>query len=135
MSEIPDFKTLEEEVEFWETHDSADYWGDMEEAEFETDLHQNLLHPRMITLIRRPERCPRCGNDLDDAVVEHVAWNCGHLLMIRDVPALRCQRTGHEYILEKTLDRLEHLLHIENTEKPQPAEIIRMPVFSLNMAV
>lgn len=113
VSEEPDFRTLEEEIEFWETHDSADYWGETEEVVFEVDLHHNLLHPRMVVLAHRPERCPRCGNDLDDVVIEHVAWSCGHLLMIRDVPALRCQRVGHEYILEKTLDRLEHLLDIK----------------------
>jgi len=47
LARIPDFKTLDEAVEFWETHDSADYWADVEEVTFEVDRHRNLLHPRM----------------------------------------------------------------------------------------
>ena len=50
-------------------------------------------------------------------------------------PRFGAKEPAMNIILKKTLDRLEHLLHIENTEKPQPAEIIRMPVFSLNMAI
>lgn len=48
MAKIPDFTTLEEEVEFWESHDSADYWDEMESVTFEVDLHHNLLHPKLV---------------------------------------------------------------------------------------
>ncbi len=133
MAKIPDFKTLDEAVEFWETHDSADYWEDMEEVTFEIALHQNLLHPKLIVLTHRPEYCPRCQHDLDDTVIEHVAWNNGHLLVIRDVPALRCRANGHEYILEETLDDVEQLLDLERTRKLRPSETIQVPVFSLKM--
>jgi len=133
MTKIPDFKTLDEAVEFWEVHDSADYWEDMEEVTFEIALHQNLFHPRLIVLTHRPEYCPRCQHDLDDTVIEYVARNNGHLLVIRDVPALRCRANGHEYILEKTLDDVERLLALEKTRKLQPSETIQVPVFSLKM--
>ncbi len=35
MAKTLDFETLEEEVEFWETHSTADYWDDMEIVEFD----------------------------------------------------------------------------------------------------
>ncbi len=133
MAKIPDFKTLDEAVEFWEVHDSADYWEDMEEVTFEIALHQNLFHPKLIVLTHLPEYCPRCQHDLDDTVIEYVARNNGHLLVIRDVPALRCRANGHEYILQKTLDDVERLLALEKTRKLQPSETIQVPVFSLKM--
>ena len=133
MTKIPDFKTPDEAVEFWEVHDSADYWEDMEEVTFEIALHQNLFHPKLIVLTHRPEYCPRCQHDLDDTVIEYVAWTNGHLLVIRDVPALRCRANGHEYILEKTLDDVERLLDLEKTRELQPFETIQVPVFSLKM--
>ncbi|GAG10656.1 unnamed protein product [marine sediment metagenome] len=134
MAKIPDFKTLDEAVEFWETHNSADYWKDMGEVAFEVDLHQNFLHPRLVILTHRPEHCPRCQHDLDDIVIEYIARNNGHLIIIRDVPALRCRANGHEYILEKTLDHIEYLLDLEKTQKLQPTETIHVPVFSLRMS-
>jgi predicted DNA binding CopG/RHH family protein len=30
MPKIPDFKTTEEEAEFWETHSVSDYWDEFE---------------------------------------------------------------------------------------------------------
>jgi len=134
MAKIPDFKTQDEAVEFWETHDSADYWEDVEEITFEVALHHNLFHSRLTVLTHRPEHCPRCQHDLDDdTVIEYAARNNGHLLVIRDVPALRCRASGHEYILEKTLDDVERLLDLEKTRKLQPFETIQVPVFSLKM--
>jgi YgiT-type zinc finger domain-containing protein len=133
MAKIPDFQTLDEAVEFWESHDSTDYWEDMEEVGFEVDLRRDLLHPKLVVLTHRPEHCPRCQHDLEDIVIEYVIWNNEHLLVIRDVPALRCRANGHEYILEKTLDDVERLLGLEKTRKLQPTETIQVPVFSLKM--
>ena len=138
MAKIPDFKTLDEAVEFWESHDSTDYWEEMEEATFEVNLHQNLLHPRLIVLTHQPEHCPRCRQELESVVIEYVAWNNGHFFVIRDVPALRCQANGHEYILEATLDQVEYLfnllLNCGKTQHPQPTETIQVPVFSMKMS-
>jgi YgiT-type zinc finger domain-containing protein len=133
MTKIPDFKTLDEAVEFWETHDSTGYWKDMEEVTFEVDLRRNLLHPRLVILAYRPEHCPRCQQDVEDIVIEYVTLDNGKLLVIRDVPALRCTN-GHEYILEETLDKVEQLLELEKVEKLQPTETLSVPVFSLKMA-
>jgi hypothetical protein len=134
MAKTPDFKTLDEAVEFWESHDSADYWEHMEEVRFEVDLHQNLLHPRLVVLTHQPEYCPRCRHALDNVVIEYVAVNSGLLLVIRDVPALRCRGNAHEFILEKTLDQIEHLLDLEKAHKLQPTETIHVPVFTLKMS-
>jgi len=131
---ISDFKTLDEAVEFWETHDSADYSAELEEVTFDVDLHQNLLHPRLAILTHRPEHCPRCQRELEEVTIESVLWNKGHLWVFRDVPALRCLN-GHEYVLEKTLDRIEGLLNPENTQQVQPTDMIRVPVFSLRLPI
>jgi hypothetical protein len=131
VAKIPDFKTLNEAVEFLETHDSADYWEDMEEVKFEVDLRRNLLHPKLITLAYRPDYCPRCQHNLDDIMTEYVTLANGRLLIIRDVPVLGCQTNGHQYILEETLDKVEQLLELEKIEKLQPTEILNVPVFSL----
>jgi hypothetical protein len=106
----------------------------MEKVEFEVDLHRNLLHPKLIFIAGQPAQCPRCHHDLDDTAIQYVTWHSGHLVIIRDVPALRCRVNEHEYMLEKTLDRVERLLNLETTKKLQPAEMIRVPVFNLEMA-
>ena len=134
MAKPLDFKTVEEEVEFWETHSSADYWDEMEKVEFEVDLHRNLLHPKLIFIVDQPTQCPRCKQDLEETEIQYVTWHNGHLVIIRDVPVLRCRANGHEYMLEKTLDQVEQLLKLERTQKLQPAETIHVPVFKLKTA-
>jgi YgiT-type zinc finger domain-containing protein len=134
MAKTLDFETLDEEVQFWESQSSAAYWEKMEKVEFEVDLHRNLLHPKLIFIADQPAQCPRCQNDLKETVIQYVTWHNGHLVIIRDVPVLRCTVSGHEYMLEKTLDRVEQLLDLEKTRKLQPAEMIHVPVFKLEMA-
>jgi hypothetical protein len=36
MNKLPHFETLDELVEFWETHDFTDYIDEMEEVDFDT---------------------------------------------------------------------------------------------------
>lgn len=134
MAKTPDFETLEEEVEFWETHSSADYWDEMEKVEFNIDLHRNLLHPKLIFISDQPTQCPRCKQDLEKTEIQYVTWHNGHLVIIRDVPMLRCRVNGHEYMLEKTLDQVEQLLNLEKTQKLRPTETIHVPVFRLEVA-
>jgi hypothetical protein len=38
-------------------------------------------------------------------------------------------------MLEKTLDLIEQLLSLEKTQRPQPDEIINVPVFKLETAI
>lgn len=135
MAKIPDFKTLDEAVEFWETHDSADYFDDMQEVRFDVELCQNLLYPKLVILTHRPEYCPRCRQVLENIVIEYVVWNNGHLVVIRDVPALQCRVGEHKYLLEKTYGHIERLLNREITQELQPTETLQVPVFSLKIAV
>ena len=37
---IPEFKTIQEEAEFWDTHDVADYWDDFERVDVEFQLEK-----------------------------------------------------------------------------------------------
>ena len=41
---IPEFKSREEEAEFWDTHDLADYWGDLKpaKARFAKNLSEGI---------------------------------------------------------------------------------------------
>ena len=134
MTKIPQFKTSDEEVEFGESHSSADYWDEMKRVEFSVDLHRNLLHPRLIFLADQPNKCPRCQHDLEETVIQYVTWHNGHLVVIRDVPVLRCRANGHEYMLEKTLDQVEQLLNLEKSYKLKPTETIHVLVFELDFA-
>lgn len=129
MSEIPDFQTLDEAVEFWETHDSADLWDEMEPVAFEANLRRNLLSPNPLVLTHRPERCPRCGQIFEDTVIDYLTSN-NQLVMIRAVPVLRCQGSGHVYMLEDTFGRLEELLALEEVHEVEPVTTLTVPVYS-----
>lgn len=134
MEKTLDLETPDEEVEFWESHSSADYWDDMEKVDFDLALHRNLLHPKLIFLADHPAQCPRCHGDWEEVAIQYVTLDNGHLVIIRDVPVLRCRINGHEYMLEKTLDQVEQLLNLEKTQKLRPAETLQVPVFNLGMA-
>ena len=133
MAELPVFKNLDEAVEFWESHDSIEYMGELEEASFDVDLHQNLLHPNLIILAYCPNYCPRCRHKLHNITIEYLTWSKGRLLVIKDIPALICKTNSHEYILEDTLNQIEHLLEIESTQNLQPTETIQVPVLSFEV--
>jgi hypothetical protein len=134
MTKPSDFETVEEEVEFWESHSSAKSWNDMEKVDFEIDLRRNILHPKMLVISDQPPQCPRCRHELENVCIQYAAWDNDHLVIIRDVPAFRCRANGHEYLLEKTLVEVERLLQLENAQKIRPAEMLHVPVFKLGMA-
>lgn len=134
MTKLPEFETSDKEVEFWESHSSADYWDEMEPVEFDIDLHRNLLHPGLIFLADQPAQCPRCQHNLEETEIQYVTWHNGHLVIIRDVPVLRCRVNGHEYMLEKILDQVERLLNLEKSHRLKPTETIHVPVFKLEYA-
>ncbi len=62
MSKIPDFNTLDELVEFWEQHDFADYWDELEEAAPEEaqpgSPHRVSLELPLDTLLEAIEHLP-----------------------------------------------------------------------------
>ena len=52
---LPEFKSEEEEAQFWDTHSFADYIGDLEEVELEVAPEEDT--------------CPKCGNKMDELKV------------------------------------------------------------------
>lgn len=51
-SKIPQFKTIEEEARFWDTHSLADYWGEFKDVDIVFDLQK----PKEETLILRLQK-------------------------------------------------------------------------------
>lgn len=54
---IPEFKTIAEEAEFWDTHDFADYWDDFKpvNVRFAKNLSQGItvrLEPDILNRVR-----------------------------------------------------------------------------------
>jgi len=54
---LPRFETREEAAEYWATHDTTDYWDDMEPVEVEFD--PRIKGPRDLS-----RRCPVCEDVL-----------------------------------------------------------------------
>lgn len=52
ISKIPEFKSLEEEANFWDTHSFADYWDEFKDVKVIVDLEK----PRTDTLIVRLQK-------------------------------------------------------------------------------
>jgi predicted DNA binding CopG/RHH family protein len=57
MAKLPEFKSKEEEREFWASHSSADYWDDMEECDdtFKRDKLKSIslkLDPGLLEKIK-----------------------------------------------------------------------------------
>ena len=132
MNDIPNFQTIDEAVSFWETHDSADFWDEMEQVDFEVEFRHNLLAAKPVILAYRPDSCPQCGQGLEDMVIEYLIEDGGRLLMVRDLPALRCEGNGHLFILEETYDRLERLMALERQNKVKPASTLTIPVYGFS---
>lgn len=58
---IPDFKSYEEMIAFWDTHSLADYWEQTEPAQFEVSQHphRRFLVPVDRDLIGRMQQVAR----------------------------------------------------------------------------
>ncbi len=126
-----EIKDLHAVSEYWQTHDSADSFEESERVSFRVDLRRNLLHPRLLVLTHRPKSCPRCQSPLEEILIEYVTSSEGRIFVVRDVPALRCQASSHEFLLAETLDQLEHLIGLDGSHQIEPEETLRVPVFSL----
>ncbi|MBM3240475.1 hypothetical protein FJZ31_29680 [Candidatus Poribacteria bacterium] len=44
---IPDFNSIDELMDFWDTHEFVDYLEDMEDVEFKVDLRRNRNYVRI----------------------------------------------------------------------------------------
>lgn len=49
---LPEFKTLKEEVKFWDTHSFADFWDELEDVDIVVELEK----PRDETIILRVQK-------------------------------------------------------------------------------
>jgi len=84
VAKLPEFKTLEEEQDFWQTHDSMDYQEDMRDL---TDKEVAALNSRaqarrlarMLVTLRE-----HLGEEAADSIEQE----------IRDLLARRCQDSG-----------------------------------------
>jgi len=56
MAKLPKM-TREEEAEFWKTHDTTEYWDDMEDVDLK--VHPRIKSPRDLS-----RRCPVCDDRL-----------------------------------------------------------------------
>lgn len=52
INRIPDFKTRQEEAEFWDTHSFAECWDGLDDVDIVVDLHK----PKEETLIVRLQK-------------------------------------------------------------------------------
>lgn len=129
MKNIPNFETIDEAVFFWESHDSADFWDEMEEVEFDVELRRNLLGAQPAILAYRPPNCPQCEKEFEEVQIEYLLNDSGRLLMVRDLPVLRCQGDGHLFVLEETIDRLEQLMILEGRNQIKPVASLTIPVY------
>ena len=126
-----EIKELHNIADYWQTHDSAESFEDSEPADFEVERRHNLLHPRLVILTHRPNRCPRCRSGLEEIAIEYVTRSDGRILVVRNVPALRCRTNGHEFMLVDTLNQLENLIELGGLHQVEPEETLAVPVFSL----
>ena len=49
---LPEFKTLKEEAEFWDTHSFADFWDELEDVDIVVELEK----PRDETIVLRVQK-------------------------------------------------------------------------------
>ncbi|MCL4867374.1 MAG: BrnA antitoxin family protein [Anaerolineae bacterium] len=133
MSKLPEFKTIAEEVAFWESHSTADYWDESEIVHFDVDVYHNLLGDDPTILLEKSDYCPRCQQSLVHVSLEYLTQNHGHLVSVRDVPAYQCDK-GHIYMMAETFDLLLDLLEKENQQRIIPVEILHVPVFHLQQS-
>jgi len=81
-SKVPEFSSIQEEAEFWNTHSLADYWDEFEDEE----------------LVFEPEEdtCPKCGGRMSIAYFD-VNLAGGKAILYR-IKIYRCPTPGCETI-------------------------------------
>ena len=93
MKKIPDFKSIEEEAEFWDTHDSTEYLDWSEAVEVEDA-------PRPLS-----PRCPVCGEILLSRYVEKDV--VGGLVTIHRLRELYCPEGHYTGLAEESRKLVE----------------------------
>src|SRR3990172_2469748 len=104
---IPAFKSIEEEVAFWETHSLADYWDQFEDVKIDVKLRHEQPSPRIVTLKKATATCPIDRSKLLKTVMDYSGWSQGRLLLVRRVPVLECDEHGHRFFTPATARKVE----------------------------
>ena len=79
-------------------------------------------------------RCPICGSEMIETVIDYNDWNHGHLLVIRHVPIRECREQGHRYFNAKVARHLEDLFDRESQSQLHPIEFMKVPVVDFAIA-
>lgn len=93
MVEIPEFKSAEEEAQFWDTVDTTEFLDEFEEVVVELD--ESVKSPRDLS-----PRCPKCGEVLLSRYVDRDA--AGGLVTVHRVRELYCPQGHHTELAEES---------------------------------
>ncbi len=134
MKKTPTFKSVEEEVIFWETHSLADYWDELEDVQIEANLRPEQL-PLQITVLKESTAvCPLDHSRLLRTLSDFSDWSRGRLLLIRRVPVLECEEYGHRFFAPATAREIEAVFESDRIGHLQPDETMSVPVVVLQPA-
>lgn len=79
-------------------------------------------------------RCPICGSELREKVIDYSDWNNNHLVVVRGVPVRECEANGHRFFQARVARSLDKLLAAEEQDTAKPIEMMQVPVFRLEIA-
>ena len=75
-------------------------------------------------------RCPACADGvLGPEMVQSALWHRGHLIVIRDIPALVCDSCGERMFGDSTAAALDMMVG-DGLQPDGADEIINVPVFA-----
>ena len=111
---LPTFQTREAAAEYWATHDTAEYWDDMEDVDLK--VHPRIKSPRDLS-----RRCPVCDDVLLFRYLDRDTRD-GQVTM--HLMQFYCRKGHHEQLApgsEKLARAIEAVLALRSDE-PVPAE-------------
>jgi len=115
---LPMFQTREEAAEYWATHDTAEYWDDMEDVDLK--VHPRIKSPRDLS-----RRCPVCDDVLLFRYAERDA--AGGRVTLHRLMEFYC-RQGHGVWLApeaaKELRAIEAVLDLRSVEPVLVEELV-----------
>ena len=131
---LPAFKSVNDEVEFWETHSLADYWDEFEEVRIDVALRHEQPSPQIVTLARAATTCPIDRSKLLMTVMDYSGWSAGRLLLVRRVPVLECEERGQRFFTPATARRVKRVFENDRKGRLEPDETMLVPVVILKQA-
>ncbi|MBI4769005.1 MAG: hypothetical protein HY784_00970 [Chloroflexi bacterium] len=120
MKKTPTFKSVEEEVIFWETHSLADYWDELEDVQIEANLRPEQL-PLQITVLKESTAvCPLDHSRLLRTLSDFSDWSR--------------EGYGHRFFAPATAREIEAVFESDRIGHLQPDETMSVPVVVLQPA-